>query len=79
METSSKKAPPTPQFVLRGSEAPVYALCWAPQDGSSLVSGSGDGSVMLWDYAKKRCRVRLKVSGCIVVVLIIVVLLTVLI
>ncbi len=64
MQDRSKKAPPpTPEFVLRGSDAAVYGLCWAPGDGAQLVSGAGDGSLMLWDYASKRCRLRVRVRG----------------
>ena len=54
-----KKRPPQPQFVLRGHTAPVVSLCFAPK-GQTLVSGSLDGSLMLWDMQTQRCAVHLQ-------------------
>lgn len=55
--SSAKRPPPVPTFVLRGAADSVYALAWS-HDGTMLASGSGDGALMLWDVATRRCTVR---------------------
>jgi WD40 repeat protein len=42
-------------FVLTGHTAPVWSLAYAP-DGQTLLSGSGDGTVKLWDLAGRCLR-----------------------
>jgi len=39
-------------WLLSGHKDTVYSLSWSPQDEYILVSGSGDGSVRLWDIRK---------------------------
>jgi WD40 repeat protein len=45
-------------FVLTGHTAPVWSLAYSP-DGQTLLSGSGDGTVKLWDLAGRRLRTSL--------------------
>lgn len=50
----SSKPKPQPLFVLRGNTESVSCSQWNV-DGSVLCSGALDGSLMVWDYATKRC------------------------
>jgi WD40 repeat protein len=45
-------------FVLTGHTSPVWSLAYSP-DGQTLLSGSGDGTVKLWDLAGRRLRTSL--------------------
>ncbi|PWN44463.1 WD40 repeat-like protein [Ceraceosorus guamensis] len=49
--------------VLRGHRRNVKALCWVGSEGYSLLSGSSDGSVRLWDHASGRCEAVLEHGG----------------
>jgi WD40 repeat protein len=57
MEGKKKRPAPVPLFVLRGHASPVYTCCFS-DDGTKLVSGAGDGNMMIWDVASKRCTTR---------------------
>ena len=47
------------RLTLRGHRGPVNAVAFSP-DGTSLASGSDDGSVKLWDVASGSLRMTLK-------------------
>lgn len=62
-EGVKKSPPPTPLFVLRGSESSVYSLSF-DRDSRRLASGSGNGSLMIWDCETKRCTLRIGDAHC---------------
>ncbi len=45
----------TPVTDLRGHESYVMTLTFSP-DGTQLASGSGDGTVRIWDSVPQRIR-----------------------
>ncbi len=57
MDRSRFRQPPQLQATLRGHTWTVYSLAFTP-NGRTLISGSADGTVRLWDVAsgqEKRC------------------------
>lgn len=51
-----KRPPPVPVFVLRGHGSSVYSCCFSRS--GELVSGGGDGALMLWNVETRRCTTR---------------------
>jgi WD40 repeat protein len=49
--------------TFRGHRRNVKALAWVGSEGRSLVSGSSDGSVRLWDAESARCEAVLDHGG----------------
>mmetsp|Transcript_13568 Transcript_13568/g.15033 ORF Transcript_13568/g.15033 Transcript_13568/m.15033 type:complete len:390 (-) Transcript_13568:62-1231(-) len=41
------------QIVLKGHKYGVTAVNWSPRDGNILISGSEDGSVKIWNIARR--------------------------
>jgi len=42
------------QRTLQGHSSPVYSVSWSP-DGRSIVSGSHDKSIKVWDVSRGTC------------------------
>ena len=42
------------QRTLQGHSSPVYSVSWSP-DGRSIVSGSHDNSIKVWDVSRGTC------------------------
>ncbi len=41
----------------------IYCLAWAPGEDSRLVSGHGNGDIVLWDYTKNKAVFRFRPGG----------------
>ena len=48
-------------IILQGHTSTVYSVAFSP-DGKSLVSGSGDNTVKVWNLTDGTCTSTLKVS-----------------
>jgi WD40 repeat protein len=49
--------------TLANSTGHVTSVTWSP-DGESIVAGSGDGSVKIWDVMSRKCTSKFKTSNC---------------
>ena len=54
MGKARAKKPSDGSVVLKGHTAPVHCVAMTP-DGSRAISGSGDGTLRVWDLASAKC------------------------
>jgi WD40 repeat protein/serine/threonine protein kinase len=62
VRAEGKEAPDAEVAELRGHDAYVHAVAWNP-DGTRLLSGSGDGTVRVWDSLSPQERARRTPEG----------------
>ena len=44
-------------------ERAVYCVAWSPKDDSWILAGYGNGDVLIWDYIKGKCLMKLNLGN----------------
>jgi ASTRA-associated protein 1 len=51
--SNTQRAPPRPEFILRGHSAAIHSVCFTA-DNAFIVVGDADGWLSAWDTTYKR-------------------------